>query len=492
MAAKFVAVDLGASSGRVIYATLEKNKFELHEIHRFSNQPTQLLNNLHWNIVSLYEEIKTGLTQCAKTFSAELDGIGIDTWGVDFGLVSENNELVGIPWAYRDARTNGILEKTFALMPREEIYRTTGIQFMQFNSAFQLLAMVQAKSPLLKATNKLLFMPDLLNFLFSGQKVTERSIASTSQLLNPMTGTWAKDIFVKLGLPLEIMPEILEPGTELGSLLPEIARETGLSKAPIIATAGHDTAAAVAAVPASGDNWAYLSSGTWSLMGIESPKPIINDQTLRYNFTNEGGVAGTIRFLKNISGLWLVQTCQRDWAKAGKNYDFATLTQMASQAKPFVAILDPDNSLFLNPDNMPEAIQTYLKQTNQPQPQTEGETIRIILESLALKYRHILEQINELRGKPTQKLHIVGGGTKNELLNQFAANACGIPVVTGPVEATAIGNIMVQAVTRKVLPSIEAAREVIKNSVEMKYYTPQDSAQWEKRFNEFKQLLKEN
>jgi len=337
--------------------------------------------------------------------------------------------------------------------------------------------------------DKLLFMPDLLNFLFSGEKVSEFSIASTSQLYDPIHKTWANEIFTALNLPPGIMCPIIPTGTELGPLLPAITKETGLSQASIIATASHDTAAAVAAVPATGTDWAYLSSGTWSLMGIELENPIINAQSMQYNFTNEGGVEGSIRFLKNIAGLWLVQECRRIWQREGDSYDYDQLTQLAAESSEPTGLIDPDDSRFLLPENMPEAIFSYLRETSQSLPQTKGGIIRTILESLALKYRYTLEQINQLRGTPIQVLHIVGGGTKNELLNQFAANACGIPVIAGPTEATAIGNIAVQAVTKGIFASIAEARSVIRNSFTLKEYQPQQPAQWEERFDRFREMV---
>lgn len=486
--AKFLAIDIGASSGRAVLGTIEKNKLITEEIHRFVNHPISIHNHIFWNIFSLYEEIKTALAKCAQDHTCNLTGIGIDTWGVDFCLISANDLMIGLPYAYRDARTNGMVERAFELMPKAEIYKNSGIQFMQLNSIFQLLSMAEENSPLLKIADKLLFVPDALNFLFSGVKAAEFSIASTSQLYNPVEKTWAKPIFDKLNLPLAIMPEIIPTGTELGPILPGIAKETGLNNVSIIASAGHDTAAAVAAVPAEGEDWAYLSSGTWSLMGIESETPIINEQSLAYNFTNEGGVGGSIRFLKNIAGLWLVQECRRIWQREGEDYDFGTLTQMAADARPFVGIIDPDDPRFMLPENMPQAINEYLKETNQAVPENKGEVIRLVLESLALKYRATLDQINDLRGKSIRKLHIVGGGTQNELLNQFTANSCGIPVVTGPVEATAIGNIAVQAVAKKVLPSIVEARKLIRNSFPLKEYIPQAGKTWAQMYLKFKEL----
>ncbi|MBN1348614.1 rhamnulokinase [candidate division KSB1 bacterium] len=487
--AKFLAIDLGASSGRGVVGTLTDRKLTMTEIARFPNAPITIMNHLHWNIYSLYEQLINAMGICAQNHTRQLQGIGIDTWGVDFGFVGRNDSLVGIPYAYRDHRTDNIMEKAFERLPRQTLYQLTGIQFMQFNSIFQLYAMVLENSPILEAADKILFIPDLLGFLFCGEKKTESSITSTSQLINPFSKKWERQIFENLSIPLEKMPEIIPTGSRLGSLLPEIKKQTGLEHAPLIATANHDTAAAVAAVPAKGDDWAYLSSGTWSLMGVEIADPIINDQSLAFNFTNEGGFGGTIRFLKNIMGLWLVQECRRIWANQGDEYDYGTLTQMAADANSFRAFIDPDDASFLHPEDMPRAICQFCEDTGQPCPETHSEMIRIILESLALKYRMTLENLNQLRGKSLKVLHIVGGGTKNELLCQLAASACGIPVIAGPVEATAIGNILVQAVATGELDSIEDAREVIRQSFEVKTYKPQNQDRWDEAYHRFKAVL---
>lgn len=484
--AKFLAIDLGASSGRGVVGSLENGKLIIDEVNRFENRPVTILGHLHWNIVNLYQEIIKSMRICAQDHSKQLKGIGIDTWGVDFGFIGKNNTIVGLPYAYRDHRTDSMVEKVCEQMPREEIYSHTGIQFMQLNSLFQLYAMVLEDSPILDSTDKILFMPDLLGFLYCGEKVSEFSIASTSQLYNPIQKCWAEAIFERLDLPLEKMANIVPTGTRLGPLFPNILKETGLKQAPIISTANHDTAAAVAAVPATDEDWAYLSSGTWSLMGIEIKKPIINEKSLVYNFTNEGGVGGSIRFLKNIMGLWLVQECRRVWANRGEEYDFGTLTQMAENAKSFNAFIDPDHDMFLHPENMPQAIKEFCQMTQQTTPNTQGEMIRVILESLAFKYRHTLEILNELGSKPIQVLHIVGGGTKNQLLCQFTANACGIPVLAGPVEATAIGNILVQAITVGELASIEEARQVVRTSFEVRTYEPKNKDTWNEMYSQFK------
>ena len=484
--AKFLAIDLGASSGRGVVGSLKNGNLKIVEVNRFPNGPVTILGHLHWNIINLYEQITSAMRICAQRHSKQLNGIGIDTWGVDFGFVGKDNTLVGIPYAYRDHRTDSMVERACERIPREEIYRHTGIQFMQLNSLFQLYAMVLEPSPILDATDKILFMPDLLGFLFCGEKVSEFSIATTSQLYNPIRKAWAKEIFERLNLPLEKMASIVPTGTRLGSLFPDILKETGLEEAPIIATANHDTAAAVAAVPAISENWAYLSSGTWSLMGIEINEPIINKQSLAYNFTNEGGVGGTIRFLKNIMGLWLVQECRRIWTNQGDEYDYGTLTRMAANAKPFNAFIDPDHDMFLHPEDMPQAIDQFCQTTHQHTPDTHGDMIRMILESLAFKYRTTLEILNKLRGKPIQVLHIVGGGAKNHLLCQFTANACGIPIIAGPVEATAIGNILVQATAVGELASIEQAREVVRNSFEVRTYEPKDSDIWDEMYSRFR------
>ncbi len=478
---KFLAFDFGAESGRAILGTLSETNIKLEEIHRFPNRQIQVFGHIHWDILSLFDELKKGLTQTIKKRGKELTGIGVDTWGVDFGLVGRDDQLLGFPYCYRDTRTQGIMDEAFKNVPRDELYAITGIQFMQFNSIFQLLSMVITNHPLLEVAESLLFMPDLFNFLMTGQKFSEYTIASTSQLLNAKTRRWDASLMDQMGLP-ELTAPLVEPGTVVGPLLPEIVAETGVMPVDVIAPACHDTASAVAAVPGASDNWAYLSSGTWSLIGVETTEPIITDASLRNNFTNEGGVDQKIRFLKNVMGMWLIEACRRVWQRENLPVEYGHLLQLASESKPFTAIIDPDDMTFLRPQDMVKAILDFCRRTDQPVPMNQGAFVRVILESLALKYRFIIEKINDMRGVSIDTLHIVGGGSQNEMLNQFTANATGIPVVAGPIEATALGNVIVQAVAKNVLGSIQEGRELVSRSFQLKRYEPEDRTRWEEAF----------
>jgi len=388
------------------------------------------------------------------------------------------------PVHYRDKRTDGMMEEVFKRVPREEVYNQTGIQFMQLNTLYQLFSMVLNKSPILEVADTLLMMPDLFNYFLTGTKSAEFTEATTSQCYNPRSGTWATSLLEKVGIPTRIMPEIVPPGTILSKLSPHIAEEVGLSQVNIVAPACHDTGSAVAAVPAERDDWAYLSSGTWSLIGLEVKEPIINEQSLQFNFTNEGGVGGTYRFLRNVAGLWLVQECRRIWERSGQLLSYQQLVNLATEAKPFIAFVDPDHNSFLNPPDMPAAIIEFCERTGQSKPATKGEIIRCSLESLALKYRAVLEMISQIRG-PIKKLHIVGGGTQNTLLCQFTANATNVPVIAGPVEATAIGNIMVQAIALGCLPSIAEGRKMIRQSFDLVEYQPQEQDAWDEAYQRF-------
>ncbi|MBN2413036.1 rhamnulokinase [candidate division KSB1 bacterium] len=489
MGGEFLAFDLGASSGRGIIGAINNGKISLKEIHRFDNNHVQIQGHYYWDILSLFTEMKNALTIATKDGYKKLSSLGVDTWGVDFGLVGRDNVLLGNPYSYRDPRTDGIMNKVFDIVPAKILYNLTGIQFIQFNSIFQLYIMVQENNPLLNVTEKLLFMPDLINFLFTGEKVSEYTIASTSQLLNPVKKQWEPELFARMSLPIDIMPEIIKPGTLVGKITPEIMKETGTSDLNVIAPACHDTASAIAAVPAKGKGWAYLSSGTWSLMGIETDKPIITKASLENNFTNEGGVDDKIRFLHNIMGLWLLESCRRLWLNNGESADYDELFKSAADSKAFKIIINPDDPSFLNPVNMLDAIDGYCKKNHQPVPGNKGEYVRTILESLALKYRFVIEKINSMTAEPVHTLHIVGGGSQNDMLNQFAANATGLPVFAGPVEATAIGNIMIQAIAKKELNSVEEGRDMIRNSFQLKRYEPKEQKTWNEIFVKNKYLF---
>jgi rhamnulokinase len=486
---KYLAFDFGAESGRAIIGILDGGTFHIEEIHRFQNRQTKILGHLHWDVLALFEEIKTGLKLAVQKGHSDIESIGIDTWGVDFGFVGKNNALLGFPYCYRDVRTNGIMEKAFKKISRKELYGITGIQFMQFNSVFQLYSAKLSKDSALNCGGRLLFMPDLFNFLLTGVAKNEYTFATTSQLLNAGTKAYDRKIFSSLGLPKKLIMPIIMPGNVIGKLLPEICEETGLRNVDVVAVGCHDTASAIAAVPAQRKNWAYLSSGTWSLLGIETQKPIISEQSLKNNFTNEGGVFGTIRFLKNVMGLWLLQQTRKSFQQKGSACEYDELTKLALKSKEFVSILNPNDDSFLNPPDMPDAIQAFCRNTRQPVPQTQGEFARCILESLALKYKAVLENIIAVTGTSIEQLHVVGGGSKNELLNQFTADACGIPVIAGPVEATAIGNVLVQAIAKKKIESIKSGREIIAHSFPMKTFLPAKTEQWNDIFQKNKSLF---
>jgi rhamnulokinase len=468
---RFLAIDLGAETGRAMLGTLERGQLTLEELHRFSNTPVRLPTGLYWNTLGLFHEIRHALSICGRERKLALDGIGIDTWGVDFGLLGADGALVDNPRHYRDSRNNGMLEKTFAIVPRQEIFAETGIQFMQLNTLYQLHAMRLSGSPALDAARKLLFMPDLFNYWLTGEMRAEVSIASTSQFYNPITKQWATGLFRRLGLPERILPEIVPPGERLGTLLPEIAEWSGLSSNTLVyATACHDTAAAVAAVPGEGTGWCYISSGTWSLMGVELDAPVIDEQSLTLNFTNEVGAGNKIRLLKNIAGLWLLQECRRAWALAGREFSYEELGKLAAHAPPPGTLLDPD--AFSEPGRMPEQIAEYCRARSRATPDQPAGMTRLILESLAATYRKVLDNLETLLCRRIQQVHIVGGGSRNQLLNQLAANATGRTVIAGPTEATAAGNILVQAIGAGAVSGIAEARQIVQRSFPLQTYQP--------------------
>lgn len=487
--AKFLAFDFGAESGRAILGLLDGEKLALEEIRRFPNRQLKESGHIHWDISYLFGELKKSLASAMKRGHKDLQGLGVDTWGVDFGLLGKDDKILGNPFAYRDSRTEGMMEKAFESMPKKEIYSCTGIQFIQLNSIFQLLSMALSKSSLLASCKKLLFMPDLFNFLLTGEKYSEYTIGSTSQLLNARKKDWEPVIFEKLGLPFDIMAPLVQPGTVIGELLPDIAQEIEVSPVDVIAPACHDTASAVAAVPVQRSNWAYLSSGTWSLVGVEVEEPIINEKSLENNFTNEGGVDQKIRFLRNTMGLWLLQRCLKSWEKKGESLGYDDLASLTDKAQAFRSIINPDDELFLNPEDMPSAIIEFCKKTQQPVPEKKGEFVRCIFESLALKYRYIIDRINDMQEEPVEVLHIVGGGSQNELLNQFSANATGISVIAGPAEATAIGNILIQAIAKKELAGIEEGRQLVARSFPLKSYEPDDEGEWNEVYEKMKGMF---
>ena len=486
--AHFLAFDLGAESGRAVLGTLDGRRLSVHEVRRFPNTPLALSGHIHWNVYALFDEMKTAMREGAAATGARPESVGVDTWGVDFGLLARDGNLLGLPFCYRDHRNIGAMEEYFKLVPRPALYEATGIQFMPFNTLFQIYAMVREKSPLLDAAADLLFMPDLFNYLLTGKKMAEFTVATTSQILDPRTKAWIPGLFQAMGLSKKLLQNIIEPGTILGPLTEEVARETGFFGVPVVATAGHDTAAAVAAVPAEGRNWAYISSGTWSLVGVEENAPIISAKSLESNFTNEGGVDGTIRFLKNVAGLWLVQGCRKAWAKDGL-LSYEELVQAAADARAFTAFIDPDNRDFLNPPDMPEALTAYCRKTGQKVPESRAAVVRSLFESLALKYRTVIDQLRLVLGHPIEKIHIIGGGSRNELLCQFTADATGLPVVAGPAEATAVGNILVQAMAMGRVSSLAEMRAIIRESFELRTYEPADTAAWDAAYARFRDVL---
>jgi rhamnulokinase len=485
---QFLAFDLGAESGRGVLGRFDGSRLSLEVIHRFPNGAVRTLDSLHWDALRLYTEMLQTLRLCAAKHDT-LDGVGVDTWGVDFALLGRGGVLLGNPRHYRDPHTEGIMEQAFARVPRAEIFRHTGIQFMRFNTLFQLLAMQRDRSPLLDVAETLLFMPDLFHYLFTGIKVNEFTDASTSQMLDPNTRNWSQELMRAFSLPSKILGTLIQPGTVLGPLRPSIVQETGINAVSVIAPASHDTASAIVAVPASARSWAYISSGTWSLMGVELKQPLVGDAALAANFTNEGGVGGTVRFLKNIMGLWLVQECRRAWERAGTTYTYDELMRQAETATPFASLVNPDDPSFILPANMPAALADFCRCHGQSAPASVGSTVRCALESLALCYRWVLERLEALTGQRAEVIHIVGGGSQNALLNQFTADACNRPVLAGPVEATAIGNVLVQALGVGVLGSLSDAREVVRRSFEVGIFTPRQPDAWQAPYERFRAFL---
>ena len=481
-----LGIDLGASSGRAMLGTLEGKKLTIREIHRFLNEPVTLCGRFVWDMPRLFHEIKQALLKLSKS-GETVDAIGIDTWGVDFGLLDKNGHLLSLPVHYRDARTNGIPEKVRAIIPDEELFARTGIAFNSFNTLYQLYAMKEEGDPALESAQDLLFLPDLLAYFLTGRKGTEYTIASTSQLLNPFTRDWDRELMEKLGIPAHIFGEVKLPGTVRGTLLPEIAKECGVAEIPVIAIGGHDTASAVAAVPAQEKDFAYISSGTWSLLGAEVQEPLCTEGVMKANYTNEGGVDGSIRLLKNIMGLWIIQECKREWDRRGSETSFGELVELSMQAPAFKAILDVDDACFLAPGDMPARIQAYCAKSGQPVPEGKGEISRVIYESLALKYRWAIERLEEdMLKKPIEALHIVGGGSKNALLNRFTAEAIKRPVIAGPDEGTIIGNLLVQAQALGAISGIRELREVVENSFPTKTFLPEtDGKAWDEAYQRY-------
>lgn len=483
----FFAVDLGATSGRTIIGTLADGKVRLEELTRFPNNLIETGGHFYWDIYALYFEIIKGLKAAVRR-GLQVESIGIDTWGVDFVCVGDDGALLRNPLSYRDPHTFGAMEEYFAnAVPKEDVYKATGIQFMNFNSLFQLYVMKRDGNTALKHAEKILFVPDALSWMLTGEEVCEYTIASTSQLLNPVTKELDARLLSSLGLGRDLFGRMVMPGTRIGTLTEEVQKMTGLGPVPVIAVAGHDTASAVAAVPAKDEHFAYLSSGTWSLMGIETKEPIINKVSYERNFTNEGGVEGTTRFLKNICGMWLLERCRKEWGDDAPA-DYGVLLSEAMKVPAFQSLINPDNPVFANPADMQGAIKEYCRATGQHVPEGYAEICRCIFESLALRYRQVAGYLKEMASFPIDTLHIIGGGSLNEYLNQFTANATGLTVLAGPQECTALGNIMLQAKAAGAVGGIFDMRRIIAESVTMKRYEPQDKALWDEAYEKFKEL----
>ena len=483
----FLAFDLGATSGRSVIGKLCNGKIEIKEFTRFPNQFFELHGKCYWNLASLYEHIKQGLAKCAAEGIVPVS-VGIDTWGVDVVPIGRDGSILGMPRAYRDPYTEGAPEEFFKLIERDKVYDKSGIQIMNFNTLFQIYAAVkEGYEPVLQA-ERLLFIPDALVYMLTGKQFCEYTIASTSQALNAHTANWDGELLEAAGVKCDILPEPQLPGCVIGQLSDEVAVQTRIGKIDVVAVAEHDTASAVVAVPAKDEKFAYLSSGTWSLMGIETNSPIINEESFRQNFTNEGGVEGTTRFLKNICGMWILEQCRKEWERDGVKYDYPQIVQMANSAEPFVSFINPDDASFANPKSMLTAIAEYCRRTGQVVPESHAQIIRTIFESLALRYRQVLQMLEGMAPFPIEVLHIIGGGSKNALLNQYTANATGKRVVAGPSEATAIGNIMMQAIAAGAVESLAQAREIIRNSIDTEEFMPQDSELWQSAYEKSQTL----
>jgi len=480
----FFAVDLGATSGRTIIAIFTDKGLELQEVNRFPNQLIEACGHYYWDIYELYRNILEGLKLAAEIEDIEIVSIGIDTWGVDFVCLGKDGGLLRQPYSYRDPHTVGAPDAFFDRVPRAKVYQKTGIQVMNFNSLFQLDTLRRNNDSALEHADKILFMPDALSYLLTGEMVTEYTIATTAQLVNADTRKLDSDLLSALDLSEDHFGRFVYPGEKIGVLTEEIQRMTGLKAIPVVAVAGHDTASAVAAVPAMDTEFAYLSSGTWSLMGVETSSPVINDQTEKLNYTNEGGVAGTIRLLKNICGMWLLERSRIGWG----DVSYPQLIAEAEAAESFRSLINPDDSAFANPSDMVEAIRGYCLATNQPEPETRGQIVRCIFESLALRYRQVLNDLRNLSPRAVKTLHVIGGGSRNDLLNQFTANAIGIPVVAGPSEATAIGNVMIQALAAGEVTDIYSMRHLIGNSIPLKTFHAKDVEEWNTAFLRFEQI----
>ena len=484
---RVLAFDFGASSGRAILGIFDGEKIELQEVHRFSNDPVKINGTVYWDVQRLFFEIKQGILKAKE--AGGFDSIGIDTWGVDFGLLRKDGTLVENPVHYRDARNDGMVEKATEYMSKERMYDITGIQFMDFNTIFQLLSLKENRPNILEEADKLLFMPDLLNYMLSGVKSTEFSIATTSQMVDLKTNNWSEEILDTFGINKNILTDIAPTGAVIGQLSDEICEELGVAKADIVSVAAHDTQSAITATPCEFDDFAFISCGTWSLFGTEVKEPIINEASKKLNVTNEGGYDYTTAFLKNICGLWLIQESRRQWIREGKEYSYAELEKLALECEPFKCFIDPDAPEFAPMGNLPRRVKEYCEKTGQYVPQTVGEIIRCIYESLALKYRYTFDGIKECTGKDYDRIHVMGGGTKDKLLLQMTAQSCNVNVYGGPIEATALGNVAIQLMSTGAIKNIKEARKIIAKGENLKLYEPKDNEEWEKAYEDFKNII---
>lgn len=489
----YLGVDLGAESGRVVAGLFDGRQLTLEEIHRFPNGPVSLGDTLRWNVLDLWQGIQNGLARVPQRVQAPIVSVGVDTWGVDYVLMSKHDEILGQPFHYRDARTRGVLDLALSRVPKRDIFAQTGLQFMELNTLYQLLVTRETRPELLESAERMLLMPDFFHWCLCGSRVVEFTNATTTQCFHPTEGDWAYDLLQKFGLPAGIFPQVVPSGTKLGTLRGNVATACGLGRIDVVAPATHDTGAAVAAVPTEHTgkpDWAYISSGTWSLMGVEIEQAVLTDRALKLNVTNEGGIDGTYRLLKNIMGLWLVQECRRSFERSGRSLDYDRLIELAAEAPAFRSIVDPDDQQFLSPDDMPRAMADWCREHDEPIPENEGQFVRCALESLALKYRLVLSWLEELTGTRTEVIHIVGGGSRNSLLNQFTAEACNRPVVAGPVEATALGNVLVQARSAGEVGTLAELREIVRNSSELTRFEPRDKAAWDTAFERFQRFTR--
>lgn len=486
-----VAIDLGATSGRIVLGKYTGSSIQMTEIHRFRNDIIKVGGRSYWDLWGLWKEILAGLRKAAAS-GETIESVGVDTWGVDFVLLGKDGHILSQPRSYRDDYTVGVPDKFFESIPRESLYRRTGIQIMNFNTVFQIFAMRQERNSALEAASGLLFMPDAINYMLSGERVCEYTALSTSALMNPETRDFDDEVLEAAGVSRGLFGRMVMPGEVIGTLTDEVAEETGLGKIPVVAVAGHDTGSAVAAVPASDENFAYLSSGTWSLMGVEVPSPIVTDDSFAMNFTNEGGAEGNIRFLKNITGMWLLERCRAAWKDEGREYTYPQIVSMLDDAEPFRSVIDPDDASFANPDDMPAAIRVYCSGHSEPEPSTDAEFIRCIFESLALKYRIVLTRLRDLSRKDIERLHVIGGGSLNVSLNKMIADSLGISVVAGPAEATTAGNLMAQFVGLGLSESMSGMRGALASDPSLRTFRPVSTEIWDNAYERFLSITKTN